>query len=176
MAPSGTAEDCQAKEPVSLTLEVVSLRPRVFIIKDFLSDFEVEEIIRIAIPLQGSSQVGNRDGGGVRKSETRTSKNSWVKRSFLLTCLLIYLFKSYRTELFGYFFVAYIGMIVLGLCVFILLQLVGCYDIITTIAGTGTSSFSGDNEVAIASGLNNLVGVHVDAAGEQLQLSIEIII
>jgi hypothetical protein len=62
----------------------------VFIIKDFLSDFEVEEIIRIAIPLQGSSQVGNLDGGGVRKSETRTSKNSWVKRSFLLTCLLIY--------------------------------------------------------------------------------------
>ena len=64
----------------------------------------------------------------------------------------------------------------LGFCVFILLQLVGCHDIITTIAGTGTSSFSGDNEVAISSGLNNLVGVHVDAAGEQLQLSIEIII
>ena len=63
-----------------LTLEVVSLKPRVFIIENFLSDFEVEEIIRIAIPLQGGSQVGNVDGGGVRKSETRTSKNSWIKR------------------------------------------------------------------------------------------------
>ena len=36
-----------------LTLEVVSLKPRVFVIENFLSDFEVEEIIRIAIPLQG---------------------------------------------------------------------------------------------------------------------------
>ena len=90
-----------------LSLEVVSLTPRVFIIENFLSEFEVEEIIRIAIPLQGAlvqyldrfiimqnfiytythiyifiggSQVGNLDGGGVRKSETRTSKNSWIKR------------------------------------------------------------------------------------------------
>jgi len=76
-----TAEECQSKDPVPINLEVVSLQPRVFIIPNFLSEFEVEEIIRIAIPLQGGSQVGNADGGGVRKSDTRTSKNSWIKRS-----------------------------------------------------------------------------------------------
>ena len=27
------------------------------------------------------STVGNRDAGGSRKSDTRTSRNSWVKRS-----------------------------------------------------------------------------------------------
>ncbi len=59
-------------------------------------------------------------------------------------------------------------MIVFGLCVFILLQLVGCQDIITTIAGTGTSSYSGDNGAATVAALYNLVGVHVDAEGEQL--------
>lgn len=78
---NGPAAECQSNEPVQLELEVISQQPKVFIIKDFLSEFEVEEIIRIAIPLQGASQVGNVDGGGARKSDTRTSKNSWIPRT-----------------------------------------------------------------------------------------------
>lgn len=78
-----------------------------------------------------------------------------------------YLSISYHIKLYNHLFVAYIGMIVLGLCVFIiLLQVVGCQDVITTIAGTGTSSFSGDNGPATAAALYNLVGVHIDAEGE----------
>ncbi len=37
--------------------------------------------------------------------------------------------------------------------------------IITTIAGTGTSSFSGDNGAAISATLNQPVGVTVDSSG-----------
>ncbi len=42
--------------------------------------------------------------------------------------------------------------------------------IITTIAGTGTSSYSGDNGAASAAGLNNPYGVCADTAGELLYL------
>jgi hypothetical protein len=41
-----------------MQLEVVSLGPRAFIVDRFLSDFEAEEIIRLASPGMGDSQVG----------------------------------------------------------------------------------------------------------------------
>ncbi len=37
--------------------------------------------------------------------------------------------------------------------------------IITTIAGTGSSSYSGDNGAATSAGLNTPVGVRVDTTG-----------
>ncbi len=37
--------------------------------------------------------------------------------------------------------------------------------IITTIAGTGSGSYSGDNGQATSAGLNNPVGVTLDSAG-----------
>ncbi len=40
--------------------------------------------------------------------------------------------------------------------------------IITTIAGTGTSSYSGDNSQATTATLNQPYGVDVDAAGDPL--------
>ncbi len=43
--------------------------------------------------------------------------------------------------------------------------------IITTIAGTGTSSYSGDNSQATAATLNSPVGMRVDAAGENNYIS-----
>ena len=49
---------------------------------------------------------------------------------------------------------------------FICLKLVCCQDIITTIAGTGTTTYSGDNGQATAAGLNYPHGVALDAAGE----------
>ena len=56
------------------------------------------------------------------------------------------------------------------LLVFILLQSnrVCCQDIITTIAGTGTSSYSGDNGAATSATLYYPKGVAVDASGRIL--------
>ena len=51
---------------------------------------------------------------------------------------------------------------------FILLQSVCCEDIITTIAGTGTSSHSGDNGAATSATLYYPHGVAVDASGRIL--------
>jgi len=76
----GDADKCRSKEVIEMQLEVVSLKPKVFIIPDFLSDYEADEIMKIAKPRMAGSTVGNRDGGGSRESETRTSRNAWVGR------------------------------------------------------------------------------------------------
>eukprot|EP01034_Spumella_vulgaris_P031088 gene31088-38420_t len=75
----GSAAECQSTESVTLNLEVISERPRAFIIKDFLSAFECEEIIRLANPHMHHSIVGDVDTGAF-ESDTRTSRNMWVKR------------------------------------------------------------------------------------------------
>ena len=54
------------------------------------------------------------------------------------------------------------------LLVFMLLQSVRCQDIITLIAGTGSTTFSGDNGAATSAGLKNPEGVAVDASGRTL--------
>ena len=56
------------------------------------------------------------------------------------------------------------------LLVFMLLQSVRCQDIITTIAGTGVSSYSGDGGAATSATLYYPHGVAVDASGRILQL------
>ena len=47
--------------------------------------------------------------------------------------------------------------------------------IISTVAGTGTSSYSGDNGAATSAALYNLHGLRLDATGKQLYLVIYII-
>ena len=42
--------------------------------------------------------------------------------------------------------------------------------IITTIAGTGTTTFSGDNGAATSATLNNPVGITLDSSGSKLNL------
>ena len=42
-------------------------------------------------------------------------------------------------------------------------------DIITTIAGTGTGSYSGDNGQATAAALNNPTTTAIDALGSRIQ-------
>lgn len=74
------ASKCQSKDPVNIVLEVVSLAPRVFIVEKFLSHFEADSIIAIANSTVKDSTVGSYDGGGVRTSETRTSRNTWISR------------------------------------------------------------------------------------------------
>ena len=60
---------------------MVSLEPRVFIIENFLSSYEARVIIDTAIPRLINSTVGNKDGGGTRASDTRTSSNAWISRT-----------------------------------------------------------------------------------------------
>ena len=59
-------------------------------------------------------------------------------------------------------------VVIYSLFALMLLCLVCCQDIITTIAGTGTGSYSGDNGAATAAALNAPSGVAVDASGRIL--------
>ena len=59
-------------------------------------------------------------------------------------------------------------MILLGICIFLLLQLVSCQDIITTIAGTGTSSYNGDGGQATSAAISSPYEVALDSSGENL--------
>lgn len=77
---NGSSAACQALDPVDLTMTVVSLAPRVFVIEKFLSDYECSAIIALARPKVSKSQVGDEEVGAM-ESSTRTSKNAWVHRS-----------------------------------------------------------------------------------------------
>lgn len=77
----GNSMDCQDTTPVTAKLQVVSTRPKVFIIDDFLSHHEADHIKALASPKVKESTVGNNEGGGVLTSSTRTSKNTWIPRS-----------------------------------------------------------------------------------------------
>ncbi len=54
----------------------------------------------------------------------------------------------------------------------LLLRFTNCVDIITTIAGSNTQGYSGDNGVATAAGLYYPDGIRIDTAGERLYLSL----
>ena len=56
------------------------------------------------------------------------------------------------------------------LLLIILLRLVCCQNIISTIAGTGTGSYSGDNGAATSAALYSPIGVAVDGSGRILSL------
>lgn len=76
----GISMDCQETTPITAKLEVVSTRPKVFIIENFLSDHETDHIRELASPKVKESTVGNNEGGGVLTSSTRTSLNTWIPR------------------------------------------------------------------------------------------------
>ncbi len=58
-------------------------------------------------------------------------------------------------------------MLVSILFIFALLQLVCSQDIITTIAGTGSGSYSGDGSIASSAALCYPRGVALDSSGTQ---------
>ena len=60
------------------------------------------------------------------------------------------------------------NVVICSLFVFMLLRSVCCQDIITTIAGTGTNSYSGDNGAATSATLYYPRGVALDASGRIL--------
>ena len=63
----------------------------------------------------------------------------------------------------------FMKVVIYILLVFMLLmQSVQCQDIITTIAGTGSTTYGGDNGAATSATLNGPNGVAVDASGRIL--------
>lgn len=78
---AGDGPECFGREPLTLRMEVVSQRPRAYVIDQFLSDYEADAIVAYAKERVAASTVGNADAGGVRASETRTSKNTWINRN-----------------------------------------------------------------------------------------------
>ena len=59
-----------------------------------------------------------------------------------------------------------VGVMICLVLAFMLLQLVCCQDVITTIAGSSTSGgYSGDNGAATSATLNSPFGVALDASG-----------
>ena len=59
-------------------------------------------------------------------------------------------------------------VVIYSLFAFMLLRLVCCQDIITTIAGTGSATYSGDNGAATSATLQYPIGVALDASGRIL--------
>lgn len=77
---SSAGGPCKPPGKLNLTLEVISTAPRVFVIENFLSDYEADKIIEFSKNKLGISTVGNDDGGGARTDATRTSMNAWLGR------------------------------------------------------------------------------------------------
>eukprot|EP01038_Epipyxis_sp_PR26KG_P009004 gene9004-12146_t len=76
----GQPKECQSQDPIEISLEVISVKPKAFVISQFLSDFEVESIKQIASPELRDSSVGDA-ATGILASETRTSKTAWIPRN-----------------------------------------------------------------------------------------------
>lgn len=84
-------EEYRSQQPaLNMTLEVLSVAPRVFSIQNFLSEVEVDHILQLAGGIKlARSTVGNAEkdlGKNASKEEvkstSRTSLNSWVHRSW----------------------------------------------------------------------------------------------
>lgn len=76
----GDESRCKSTDAVPLQLEVISLQPRAFIIENFISDFEADEIIRLSAAKLRASSVGDSSTTGGFESSTRTSMNAWIPR------------------------------------------------------------------------------------------------
>ena len=71
----------QESQDVELIVQSVCAEPRVYVIDDFLSSYEVDAIVQLALPLMQPTVVGTSADGGRRLSHVRTSTNAWLKRS-----------------------------------------------------------------------------------------------
>lgn len=69
-----------AEPTLNLTVTVLSCAPRAFEIKNFLSDVEVEHVLKLATGLTLSTSTVSGGEDGRADSRTRTSKNTWVYR------------------------------------------------------------------------------------------------
>eukprot|EP00588_Corethron_pennatum_P004166 CAMPEP_0194301458 /NCGR_PEP_ID=MMETSP0169-20130528/61804_1 /TAXON_ID=218684 /ORGANISM="Corethron pennatum, Strain L29A3" /LENGTH=224 /DNA_ID=CAMNT_0039051703 /DNA_START=35 /DNA_END=706 /DNA_ORIENTATION=+ len=74
----------RAPDRLNLTLTALSIRPRVFEIRNFLSPVEVEHILELTtgLRLRKSTTSGDQhhDADATDKTNTRTSTNTWIHR------------------------------------------------------------------------------------------------
>lgn len=71
----GFASLCQNKETLTLTLTTVSTAPRVFVIPNFMTDFECDRIVQL-----GKKGMNVSLTGSGRSSDYRTSTTAWLHR------------------------------------------------------------------------------------------------
>ena len=79
---NSTAGDAPATPSINMTMTVLSVSPRVFEIKNFLSQEECDHILELATGMKLSRST-TRAGSIASQSssdDTRTSKNSWLSR------------------------------------------------------------------------------------------------
>lgn len=69
----------QSKEPVDFNITVVATTPKILLIQNLLSDYEIKHIISMGEKVVKRSKVGSAKHGF--SSKTRTSENGWLKRS-----------------------------------------------------------------------------------------------
>lgn len=72
-------ELCSSFDSTTFTFTVVSTKPRVLVVENFLTKMEADKIINIAIPMLGNSTMGN--GAMIHQGNTRTSKTAWPGRT-----------------------------------------------------------------------------------------------
>mmetsp|Transcript_5743 Transcript_5743/g.17958 ORF Transcript_5743/g.17958 Transcript_5743/m.17958 type:complete len:379 (+) Transcript_5743:1559-2695(+) len=85
-----THADGVSEGDLALSLQVLShapAGPRVFLVKELLSEFECDHVVELGKKVIRDSMVGQ--GGGF-KSKTRTSRNGWLRRSASPTLERIY--------------------------------------------------------------------------------------
>lgn len=71
----------EIKQSTTYTIEVISTAPKVFVIKDFLSDYEIDTIKTAASSILQNSEVGHESYGGSENDLTqRSSTSCWLSR------------------------------------------------------------------------------------------------
>ena len=77
-----TNEYRQDKEDqIKLEIETVSVSPKVFVIRNFLSSCEADNLISLARGRMKDSVLVDGSGGSMKNSKVRTSKNTWISRN-----------------------------------------------------------------------------------------------
>eukprot|EP00467_Chlorarachnion_reptans_P013256 CAMPEP_0114522016 /NCGR_PEP_ID=MMETSP0109-20121206/20519_1 /TAXON_ID=29199 /ORGANISM="Chlorarachnion reptans, Strain CCCM449" /LENGTH=432 /DNA_ID=CAMNT_0001703209 /DNA_START=127 /DNA_END=1422 /DNA_ORIENTATION=+ len=90
----GQNDPCVRSE-ADIDLRVIATEPRVFLIENLLSSYELEHILDLAKERVHRSSVGN--GASAYKSNTRTSRTGWLKRTD--SALLNRVFSRFSTVL-----------------------------------------------------------------------------
>jgi hypothetical protein len=69
------------QETLTLNITVLSVIPRVFEVKNFLSPAEVDHIVEVATGMTLSESTTGSNAASRSKASGRTSRNSWIQRS-----------------------------------------------------------------------------------------------
>jgi prolyl 4-hydroxylase len=76
----GPSLQCQSQETLPLKLEALSTAPKIFLIKDLISEFEANHLIRSARPRMEASIVGDPSVGSHASNNVRNSNTAWLAR------------------------------------------------------------------------------------------------